>query len=323
MTAVAVCLVLLLAAAGSPAGPAPAAARLERHAFAGDAGSRDYLVASPPGGGRGRPVVVYLHGCSQTAAAAAEATRFAALGARERFVVVFPEQDPRANTSRCWNWFSPSHQSRDAGEPALIAGITRAVLAAEGADARRVYVAGLSAGGAMAVVMGATWPDLYAAVGVVAGCEYRGLPCILAPSAVPPETSARFAYEAMGPRARPVPVFVVQGDADRVVPPANAALVVRQWIETADLADDGADNDSVPTEPVARRAGDAAVAGGYGYEVAEWSGPDGRPLVERWLVAGLGHAYPTGGHDGPGADARGPDATAGAWRFFAEHPLPG
>jgi poly(hydroxyalkanoate) depolymerase family esterase len=253
-------------------------------------------------------VVVFLHGCAQTAGDAARATRFTALAAREHFLVVFPEQDPAANLSRCWNWFRAADQSRGRGEPALIAGITEQVLGGEAADPRRVFVAGLSAGAAMAVVMGATYPDLYAAIAVVAGCEYRGLPCLLFPSTLPPETSGRFAYEAMGTRARPVPVFVAQGDADRVVPPANAELVVRQWLETDDLAADGRDDGPAPAEPTRRVV---ATAGGRSYEDATWDGPDGRPLVERWLVAGLGHAWP-GSTDGP-------DATAGAWSFFTAH----
>ena len=192
------------------------------------------------------------------------------------------------------------------------------MLAGEAADRRRVFVGGLSAGGAMAVVMGATYPDLYAAIAVVAGCEYQGLPCLLSPSALPPETSGRLAYEAIGPRARPVPVFVVQGDADRVVPPANADLVVRQWLETADLAADGRDDGLASAEPASRAT--VTAPGGRRYEDATWAGPDGRPLVERWLVAGLGHAWPGGAADGPGTDPTGPDATAGAWRFFTAHP---
>jgi poly(hydroxyalkanoate) depolymerase family esterase len=293
---------------------------LERRTFAGAAGSRDYQVYRPPGGGGGRPLVVYLHGCGETADEAVRATGYTELAARERFVVVFPDQDPEANSIRCWNWFRSSDQSRDAGEPALIAGITRTVLAEEGSDLRRVYVAGLSAGAAMAVVMGATHPDLFAAVASVAGCEYRGLPCALRPADLPPELSARYAHEAMGPWARPVPVFVVQGDADRVVPPANADLLVRQWLETADLAVDGRDDGPAPSQPASRRQ--EAVPGGYSYEVATWNGPDGGPLVERWLVARLGHAYPGGPPDAPHTDPRGPDATAGAWRFFQAHPGP-
>jgi poly(3-hydroxybutyrate) depolymerase len=172
----------------------------------------------------------------------------------------------------------------------------------------------------MAVVMGATYPDVFAAVTSVAGCEYRGLPCVLQPAELAPELSGRYAYEAMGARARPVPVFVVQGDSDRIVPPVNADLIVRQWLETADLAFDGHDDGLAPSPPATQRQ--EAVPGGYSYEVATWNGPDGRPLVERWLVAGLGHAYPGGSPDGPDTDPLGPDATAGAWQFFQAHPQP-
>jgi poly(hydroxyalkanoate) depolymerase family esterase len=292
---------------GSTASYASGVSDLERRTFAGAAGSREYEVYRPPGGGQDRPLVVYLHGCTETAGEAADATGYAELAARERFVVVFPEQELEANSARCWNWFRDSDQSRDAGEAAIIAGITRTVLSEEGSDARRVYVGGLSAGASTAVVMGATYPDLFAAVAVIAGCEFRGLPCILSPSTLAPEISARYAYEAMGARARPVPAFVVQGDSDRVVPPANADLVVRQWLETADLAVDGRDDGPASSEPAVERR--EAAPGGHSFEVATWNGPDGLPLAERWLVAGLGHEYP-----------RSPDATAGSWRFFLAHP---
>jgi poly(hydroxyalkanoate) depolymerase family esterase len=300
--------------------PSQGAPGAEHRTFTGTAGTRDYDVYLPPGGGQDRPLVVYLHGCGQTAADAVMATRYTELAARERFVVVFPEQGRDANELRCWNWFRGSDQTRDSGEPAVIAGITRTVISQERSDARRVYVAGLSAGGAMAVVMGATYPDLFAAVGTVAGCEFQGLPCVSTPSTLDPEVAGRYAYGAMGPRARPVPAFVVQGDADHVVPPANADLVVRQWLATADLAFDGRDDGPAPSEPASRRQ--KAVTGGYSYEVATWNGPDGRPLVERWLVAGLAHAYPGGPPNSRDADPRGPDATAGAWRFFLAHPRP-
>jgi poly(hydroxyalkanoate) depolymerase family esterase len=315
--AAALVLVVLAAAPAATAGGSGSDGGRERRTFSGPDGRRHYELFRPAGGGRDRPLVVYLHGCGETAADAARGTRFAELAARERFLVAFPEQDPAANLSRCWNWFRPGDQSRGAGEPALIAGITEQVLAGEAADRRRTFVAGFSAGAAMAVVMGATYPDLYTAVASVAGCEYRGLPCAVLRSALPPETSGRLAYEAMGPRARPVPVFVVQGDADRVVPPANADLVVRQWLETADLAADGRDDGPAPSEPAARTT--VSPAGGLRYEDATWDGPDGLPLVEGWLVRGLGHAWPGGSPAGPDTDPAGPDAAAGAWRFFAAH----
>jgi poly(hydroxyalkanoate) depolymerase family esterase len=315
-------LIALFSLAGTVVGtPASqGASGLERRTFAGRTGSWHYEVYRPPGGGRDRPLVVYLHGCDQTADDAATATRYTELAARERFTVVFPEQDREANGLGCWNWFRRSDQSRDGGEPAVIAGMTRTVLSEVGSDPRRIYAAGLSAGASMAVVMGATHPDLFAAVAVVAGCEFQGLPCISSPSILAPENSGRYAYEAMGPWARPVPAFVVQGDADPVVPPANADLVVQQWLETADLAADGRDDGPAPSQPTSRHQ--EAVPGGYSYEVATWNGPDGHPLVERWLVAGLGHAYPGGSPGRRYTDARGPDATAGAWRFFRAHPRP-
>ena len=192
---------------------------------------------------RSAPLVVMLHGCTEQGPDIAYLSHFDAEAERHGFRVLYPNQaaftQPTTTTfdgngSMCWNWFLPQGQQRDSGEPALIAGLTREAAAQFATDRRRIDVIGVSAGAATADIMAATYPEIYAAVGVVAGCEYRGLPCLGAPSAVPPQLSAQLAYQASCPqpascRARVVPFLVENGDTDPAVPVGNAFEVVQQW----------------------------------------------------------------------------------------------
>lgn len=315
-------LLAALVAGATALGAIPARAdHMSTREYTNEAGTRPYYLFAPPAARTGgKPLVVYLHGCTQRAEVASEGTRWNDLATAEGFAVVYPEQVPEANGSRCWNWFDPEHQRRDAGEPSIIAGITSEVTAELDVDPNRVYVAGISAGGAMSVVMGATYPDLYAAMGIHSGCEYEGLPCLSSVSALPPAVAGQRAYAAMGQHARVVPFLVAQGDSDLVVPAPNAEIVVDQWLTTNDWADDGEDNGSVDRDPYQTTTGEADA--GYSYEVDHYRAPDGCPLAERWLVHGLGHAWSGGDPDAGDqyADPDGPDMARQMYRFFLAHP---
>src|SRR3954447_8405401 len=190
-----------------------------------------------------------LHGCTQTAASFAAGSLMNRTADRHGLVVAYPEQSTEETPARCWNWFSPSHQARGAGEPASIAGAVRAVAAATDRWAvapARVFVAGMSAGGAMAAVMAATYPDVFAAVAIHSGLAYgsaRSLPSAtqaMSRGGPNPPTLGELAFAAMGATARVVPALVVHGTADATVAPINGEQAVRQWMETNRRAARGA-----------------------------------------------------------------------------------
>jgi poly(hydroxyalkanoate) depolymerase family esterase len=245
-------------------------------------------------------------------------TDYTTLAEKRGFIVVYPVQSITANTLQCWNWFELINQARDAGEPALIAGATRMVMQSFSVDPKRVYVIGASAGGAMAVIMGATYPDLYAAVGVVVGCEFGGYPCSVAGGPDPVAQGAR-AYQAMGSYARRQPVIVFHGDTDTVVPPVNAQQLVRQWLTTNDWADDGKHNGSVSSSPSTTSTGQ--VPNGRSYEI-DLYGAAGQVLLEHVIINGAGHAWPGGPASATFTDPSGPDATTLSYDFFLTHPAP-
>ena len=303
--------------------------RWEELVDSGPTGSRSYSLYTPPGlrPGVAVPLVVVLHGCTQSAKDAALGTEVNAYADREGFVAVYPEQSAADNLQLCWNWFQPRHQARGFGEPAAIARITERVLGARGGrgraklDRNRVHVMGLSAGGAMAGILAATYPDLYASVGIHSAPQFGAarspMTALLAmKSGGPdPERQGRLAHAAMGPRARVVPVIVIQGDADRTVWAGNGDSVVRQWLTTSRLANgEGLELDFArPHASDARRA-----PGGLSYDVRCWNDSVGRPVVQYWVVADLGHAWSGGSSAGSYTDPRGPSATEAMCDFFGQ-----
>jgi poly(hydroxyalkanoate) depolymerase family esterase len=318
--------VVCLGLAGCPESAPPGdAAGFERFQFSNDAGARDYAVYVPSGytGDTALPLLVDLHGCSSNAEEEARWSRFNTLAETFQVIVAYPEQDPDANGSLCWNWFLPEHQSRDAGEPSLIAGITREVMGRWNVDPQRVYIAGISAGGAMSNILAVNYPELYAAAMIYAGCEYKGV-CFGTVAALPPEMAGEMAYQAMGPRARVVPVLVIQGDTDPLVPYPNADLIVQQFLAGDDWADNGANDGSIDRARSGTRAGEKP--GGHTYDVDEYVQADGCRLAERWLVHGMGHMWSNAPSDGSPrdlalTDPAGPDVSTRTFEFLLSHPM--
>jgi poly(hydroxyalkanoate) depolymerase family esterase len=286
--------------------------------FSNASGQRDYRLYVPSGyrAGMPAPLVVMLHGCAVTAEQMDAATAYSVLAEARGFLVVYPIQSIVANPSLCWNWFLSQDQSRGGGEPSLIAGIVQQIGNGWSVDAKRVYVIGGSAGGAMAVIMGASYPDVFAAIGVVAGCEYGGVPC--GPLGGPdPTTQGGLAYKAMMTSARPVAAVVFHGDADVVAAPINGDQVVQQWIATDDYADDGAHDGSVPTTPASTMT--LMAPGGRSYDRKQFDDRVGALLIDYYVVHGAGHAWPGGPASSSYTDPMGPGATAISYDFFLAH----
>jgi poly(hydroxyalkanoate) depolymerase family esterase len=294
------------------------AGSFENFEFSNHAGTRAYKLYVPAGGPAApRPVVVMLHGCTQNADDFAAGTQMNRLADEHGFLVIYPEQPQQANPSKCWNWFKRQDQMCDAGEPALIAGITREVAQRHGADTGRIFIAGLSAGAAMAVVLGETYPELFAGVGVHSGLPYgsaHDIPSAMAAmkggrSGLPgaknlPGAAAKVRRKA----AQAVPTIVFHGDRDHTVQHSNAEAIVHQAREAYRAREAGAELSA------STQAGGSA--GGHGYSRTVYADAQGRTHIELWTVHGAGHAWQGGHASGSYTDARGPDASAEMLRFF-------
>jgi len=301
-------------AARRPAAPATRrpAGRFDAFSYTNAAGTRAYRLYVPTGyTGGPLPLVVMLHGGTQDATAFAAATGMNDLAEHQRFLVAYPEQARSANPGRYWNWFEPGHQRRNAGEPSLIAGITSQVTKRYGADAGRVYVAGFSAGGAMAAVMAAVYPDLYAAAGVHSGLAYAAaddLPSAFAAMREGPARPAR-------PPARPLPLIVFHGDQDATVAHANAAGLI-DHVLAASITDRGPGAQPTAVTRTGR------VPGGHAYTRTCYQDFTSADLAECWTIHQGGHAWSGGLPRRSYTDPRGPDASTEFIRFFDEHPAP-
>jgi poly(hydroxyalkanoate) depolymerase family esterase len=253
------------------------------------------------------PLIVMLHGCTQDANDFAAGTRMNTFAECHDCLVAYPIQSKRANSSRCWNWFKPGDQQRERGEPSLIAGITRDVMASHSVDPARVYVAGLSAGGAMAAVMIHTYPELYAAAGIHSGLPYRcahDLPSALA--AMKGGKRARrepFAGRDDGSTVPKRPLIVFHGDADATVHPSNGSELLREFGASPSALAEALDSH----------------AGGRACTRRRLTAADGVD-AEYWIIHGAPHAWAGGNVRGTYTDPSGPDASAEMLRFFLAHP---
>jgi poly(hydroxyalkanoate) depolymerase family esterase len=280
--------------------PIPDGARFEERVFANAAGSRHYKLYVPSRHpGAALPLVVMLHGCTQSPDDFAAGTRMNDVAEEHTCLVAYPAQAQSANISKCWNWFSANDQQRDRGEPSIIAGITREIMADLPVERGRVYIAGLSAGGAAAAIMGWTYPDLYAAVGV-----HSGLACGAAsdvPSAFAAMRTGAAARSAHHDGARSViPTIVFHGDRDTTVNLVNGDQVITQAKAAAYLRADVIQGE----------------AGGLHYTRTVHVDEGGQTVLEQWVLHGGGHAWSGGSTAGSYTDPRGPDASREMIRFF-------
>jgi poly(hydroxyalkanoate) depolymerase family esterase len=297
-------------------------ASFTEHQYRGPEGSRPYRLFIPGGGPQGAPLplIVMLHGCTQDAADLARGTRLNALAAERRFMVLYPEQPASFNPLKCWNWFLPEHQGRGQGEPAIIAGMTREVMAGHRIDPARVYIAGISAGGAMAVLTSLGYPDLYAAAAVHSGIQYRaaGTPAevvaVMKSGGPDPGGQARLAQQAMDGRARMVPVIIVQGAKDPSVLPGNAQALTAQFAAVARL--NGTPIGSAPDR------NEVIEQGAYRVQRSLYNDANRQPVIEVWLIEGLAHAWSGGSAEGTWTDPAAPDITPEIVRFLLAHPMP-
>lgn len=281
--------------------------------YSNDAGTRAYKLYVPPGKASApRPLIVMLHGCGQNPDDFALGTRANEQAAELQALVLYPAQAQTANAHRCWNWFQPADQQRGQGEPSLIAEMTRHVAVTHDVDPRRVYVAGLSAGGAMAMTMASTYPDLYAAAGVHSGLPHGAAHDLMSALAAMRQGPARAAPEG----GVFLPTIVFHGDDDSTVHPCNGQEIVERF----QAISSNGQIDWITEEAREPRIIAGKVPDGQSFTRTEYPDAEGRVLIEHWLVHGAGHAWSGGDAAGSYTDPQGPDATREMFRFFMSHP---
>ena len=284
--------------------PAESEGSFDRHSFGVSLGSLDYLLYVPATITAPAPLVVMLHGCTQSADDFARGTQMNALADELGFIVAYPEQSRSANAQKCWNWFRPGDQGKAAGEPAMIAAITREIAAKYPVEPDRIYVAGLSAGGAAAAIMASAFPDIYAAAGI-----HSGLACGSAQDL----PSALAAMQGRGKRRRAaasqayVPLITFHGDRDGTVHPANSDQIHAAWDKAPAMAG------------LEREVTEGTDGAGRAYRKTAMVDRDGRSMSESWLLKGAGHAWSGGSAAGSYTDEGGPDASREMMRFFVQH----
>jgi poly(hydroxyalkanoate) depolymerase family esterase len=261
------------------------------------------------------PLVVMLHGCKQDAESFAASTRFNGLADRDRYLVLYPEQPRRANPYRCWNWFDPSSHKGN-GEVAIIAGMVSKVAAEQNVDSSRVYLAGLSAGGALASALASCHAEMFAACAIHSGMMFQAasspaaaLPAMRDGSQRSPNQAGEDAYELSGSKVHSMPVLVIQGDADETVHPINAKQIVAQFL---------AMNKDALARNTPPRTTEKSDGSGYRYETRDY-GAEVSPVLRHITVKGMGHGWSGGNANYPYNDARGPNASEMILEFFALH----
>jgi poly(hydroxyalkanoate) depolymerase family esterase len=284
----------------------PARESFIERSYTNSHGSRQYKLFIPSRyQGQPLPLLVMLHGCLQDPDDFALGTRMNAIAEEQGLFVLYPAQSESANQTRCWNWFIAAHQRRDQGEPSIIAGMTQEVIRSYHIDARRVYIAGMSAGGAMAAIMAATYSDLYAAVGIHSGMPFGGAQNFFAAIAAMKDGAG------IGARlpAKSIPLIVFHGDQDNMVNSRNADQIIAQWLG-------GPDPKRQKSSMAEASMAEAKEGNGRAFTRTTYRDEAGRELAENWLVHDAGHAWSGGGAAGSFTDAAGPDASREMLRFF-------
>jgi poly(hydroxyalkanoate) depolymerase family esterase len=279
----------------------PARESFNEGSYTNSHGSRQYKLFIPSRDqGQPLPLLVMLHGCLQDPDDFSLGTRMNAIAEEQGLFVLYPAQSESANQTRCWNWFMAAHQRRDQGEPSIIAGMTQEVIRSHNIDARRVYIAGMSAGGAMAAIMAATYSDLYAAVGIHSGMPFGAAQNFFAAIAAMKDGAG------IGARlpAKIIPLIVFHGDQDSTVNSRNADQIIAQWL-----------GGPAPQRQKSSMA-EAREGNGRAFTRTTYRDAAGHTLAENWLVRDAGHAWSGGGAAGSFTDAAGPDASREMVRFF-------
>ena len=283
-----------------PAAALPEGAQFVRGSYTNHAGTRNYKLYIPSSyHGQAMPLLVMLHGCTQNPDDFAAGTQMNQLAEEMAWLVAYPEQTASNNQSKCWNWFNAIDQQHGQGEPSIIAGIAQQIIEQYPVNERQVYVAGLSAGGAMAVIAGTLYPELFAAVGVHSGLPFASAQDL--PSAL--SAMKRGAAKAHKGGSSSQPIIVFHGDSDTTVNPRNGEQVIEQRLHSHKGARPSVQSGIVPN--------------GYRYTQTTHTRADGTPVGEHWVVHGAGHAWSGGSAHGSYTDAKGPDASREMLRFFS------
>jgi poly(hydroxyalkanoate) depolymerase family esterase len=306
---------------------APRAARAQGTFASETIQGRTCYIYTPSKPAPNAPLIMMLHGCTQNPTDFATGTNMNAVAEPLGWYVVYPEQPSSANSSECWNWYVTADQSRGSGEPALLAAIAQQVVQSKGCDPSRVYVAGLSAGAAMTVILGATYPDVFAAIGVCSGLEYQAATDLtsaltaMSSGGPSPTQQGQVAWNAMGSAARLVPCMVFHGSSDTTVAPVNANQIVTEWVTTDNLAPNGQAHTTLPTSPSSTTNGTSP--GGMGYTISNYADAAGTTIVSFCLVSGMPHAWSGGSSAGTYTEPNGPDASSMLATFFSGFTISG
>lgn len=305
----------------------PLGARAESVFVSDSYAGRNYklYVPSSYSAGHALPLVLMLHGCTQDPAGFATGTAMNTLAESQGFFALYPEQPSSANANKCWQWWLPAHQARGSGEPANLADLVHHIAGSYSVDSGRVYAAGLSSGAAMTVILGATYPDVFAAISVGSGLEYKAASgstvdaySAMSSGGPSPVTQGRLAYHAMGASPKTVPTLVFHGSSDTTVAPVNGNQILSQWAKTNDLASDGAEDGNITDTPDSTVS--STVSGGRKYTTYSYRDrTTGTVVLQKILVDGMGHAWSGGSSAGTYTDPKGPDASALSWEFFRSH----